>query len=289
MTGFGRGIADNDAARVTVEITSVNSKRQQDVRFILPREVAGLEPALRPQLQEAVARGSVQVALSYELKPAFVEQQVAINEILAKHVVKRLKKIATDNELQTNLTIQDVLTVPGIISENIEAPLEKLQEAAAAALAQAISELRNMQAAEGEKLCEDLSVRQQNLTRLLEKMRNSSSGLVASQRDQLFERVQKLGLDIDIDDERLAKEVVFYAERSDITEECVRLESHLNQMLEMLSGKEPVGRALEFLCQEFNREITTILSKTGNAELADTALLFKIELSKIREQVQNVE
>ena len=289
MTGYGRGRAEDGAARVSVEVSGVNRK-QRDIRFSLPRELGSLEPLLAARVQKAIGRGCLTVSLSYELAPEHRNARLSVDTDLAAHAVQRLTELADRVGIDPRLSLSDVLALPGVVvSDEQRLPVDELTQLALSALDAALGELREMQAREGAVLQRDLDGRCQVLRGLLGQMREKDGDVLLHYQRQLRERVRQLGVEVDLDDTKLAKEAVFLAERSDITEEIVRIESHLDQMDGLLGREEAPGRPLDFLCQELGREINTLAAKARSTAVSQLALAFKNELGKVREQVANVE
>ena len=289
MTGYGRGQACNGDTRVAIEVSGVNRK-QRDIRLSLPRELGCLDPLLTARVRGVAGRGCLTVSLSYELGAEHRKTQFSVDAELAAHAVQRLSELASRVGIDPRLSLSDVLALPGVVvSDEQRLPVDELTHLALAALDDALADLREMQAREGASLQQDLDERCRVLRSLLAEVRAKGSDVLVHYQQQLRERIRQLGIEVELDDGRLAKEVAFLAERSDITEEIVRIDSHLTQMSELLSGEEPPGRPLEFLCQELGREINTLAAKTRSTTVSQLALTFKGELGKIREQVANVE
>ncbi|MBT3380529.1 MAG: YicC family protein [Lentisphaerae bacterium] len=289
MTGFGRTEAECDGTTVTVQLSAVNSRKQAELRFAMPRELAALEPDLRNRLRNVVTRGSYTIAIDYELAPEKRKQMVRIDTEVGRHIVETLKKLAEETGIESDIRISDLLAVPGIVAEELAPPLGEIKQAAGEALEGALNELRDMQATEGEALRDDLLERHREMGDLLAQIKGRETEAVLHYRDRLKAKIEHLGVDLTLDDARLAKEVAFYAERSDISEEVVRLESHLQQFRELLDSDDAQGRPLEFIGQEMNREVSTLCAKSRETTLAEMGLALRNELGKVREQVLNVE
>lgn len=289
MTGFGCGEATRAGNRVRVEITAVNSRKQAEIRFAAPREFASFETAVATRVRETVSRGYVTVSVNYEASPKKRQSAIRIDKELAGQVIKLLRELACETGIDAELRAGELLQVPGIISETPVSPDKSIESALLAALGRALAQLQRMRMAEGGALQDDLGARLQSLRALLADMRRDAEQVLARWQQRLHERIETLGVELKLDDERLAREAAFCAERSDITEEIVRLDSHLSQFEELLASNEPSGRALEFLCQEMNREVSTVCAKTCDTGIADAGLAFKTELGRVREQIQNVE
>ena len=289
MTGYGRGSATANGNQVTVELSAVNSRKQVEMRFAIPRELGMLEPQLRQQVQQKLSRGNLNIAITYQLCDETNSQLGQIDLAAARRAATLLRQVAQDTDLTTELTMAEILLVPGVISQASSLPFEPLQALTAEALAQALQALDAMRLTEGLALQEDLLTRGENMRQIVTAIANRGDEAVRQQRQRLQERIGKLGLELSLDDERLTKEVVFYAERSDITEELVRLQSHLQQYHDLLHSDDDPGRKLDFLGQEMNREANTLSAKTADSEIASLALALKTELGRIREQIMNIE
>lgn len=288
MTGYGRGVSTlEDGTQVTVEISAVNSKKQAEIRVNLPKELYGLEPEIRTQIAKSLLRGTLNVSIAYKLSPTVLAERVPIDDEMARAVCERLRRFALANGLPAP-TIHDVLMVPGVIqvSDTTTFILKPLLKDA---VDNALKELDAMRMREGEMLKADLLAHAKVMEELTDKVIASEHDALIRFRDKLVERIAKLAVDVPVDEDRIAREVAFYADKSDINEETVRLKSHLSQFRSLLDADKDVGRNLDFLCQEMTRETSTLDAKTTDTQLADMALTLKIELSKIKEQIMNVE
>lgn len=289
MTGYGRATASADGNQVTVEVSAVNSRKQVDMRFAIPRELGMLEPVLRQQIQERLSRGNLQVALNYVLNPAARKEMAQIDMDVACHIADNLREVAQKTGIAGEVTLQDILLVPGVVVEATSSPYEPLKELAVAALKDALAALDDMRSREGAKLQEDLLARRQTMIELVDKIAARGDEALILQKQRLRERIAVLGVELTLDDERLTKELAFFAERADITEEIVRLRSHLDQYGELLVSDSDPGRNLDFLGQEMNREVNTLAAKTADLSISNWALALKAELARIREQIMNIE
>jgi uncharacterized protein (TIGR00255 family) len=289
MTGFGRGVADRDGDSVVVEVAAVNSRKQTDIRVVMPRELSALEPMLKQRVQERVSRGTLTVAVQYSLAPQRRVESLDIDATFAAEVARRRRDVAETAGIEPRITLSDLLQVPGVLNSSASAPAESLRDVALEALDDALDGLRAMQRAEGGKLAGDLGNRLATVRDRVHAIALRADEALVQHRQRLRERIALLGVELPIDDDRLAREVAFYAEKSDITEEVVRLRSHLDQFGELLEEDRDVGRELEFLCQEMSREAATIGAKTSETVIAEVVITVKAELARIREQVLNVE
>ena len=289
MTGYGKGTCTRNGHQATVEVSSVNSKKQADVRLNLPRELSRLEPALRNLLREHLARGSVSVTIACELSSDLRRARFEIDRGAAASVVAGLRELARSVGISDELRVGELLLVPGIVTEENPSFPAEIDQIVESAMTQALVDLSAMRSTEGQALCADLTARRDRLRELIDGIAKDADVVLAHQAKRLRERIGMLGVDLDLDDDRLAREAAFYAERSDISEELVRLESHLSQFSELLTTTEPAGRALEFLCQEMSREVSTVCAKTCDTRIAQLGLALRAELGRVREQVLNVE
>ena len=289
MTGYGRGVAERDGASLAVEISAVNSRKQVDMRFSIPRELGMLEPVLRQRIQQKLSRGSLYVVVSYQLSPEQVASGGRINIPVAQAVANELRELAKTAGLNPP-TLAEVLAVPGVLNQDRDALYEPLRELVEPALEQALETLSAARVEEGARLREDLEARGRQMQGLLEKIIAREPEALVQFKERLRARLEELGGDqVTVDEERLARELVFYADKADIAEEMVRLKSHFTKYFQLLASDGDPGRELDFLGQEMNREITTLSSKTTDLCIAEDALALKIEISKVREQVMNIE
>ena len=289
MTGYGRGEASRDGIKITTEITSVNRK-QSEITVYLPRELEPLEAQARAELNKRIARGRVTVKVGLHAAEA-LPGQVEVNVAVAKAYVDELRKMARDLKIADNISLEALVRLPGVLGAGDEVTdAEKFWPILEQALAGAMEALVKMRAKEGAHLAKDLQGRIKAMRKGVATIKAAAPEMVKRYREQLQQRIANAGLPLPPEeDERLLKEVVYFADRSDISEELARLQSHFKQFEDCAKSDEPVGRTLDFLAQEMNREINTIGSKAQDSEIAREVVQFKAELEKFREQVQNVE
>lgn len=289
MTGYGRGESSGGGFKVTTEISAVN-RRQAEIAVSLPRELEALEPKLRDEVNRVIARGRVSLRVNLHAADAASPRHLRLDLPLARAYAKELRRLAEELHLDGGVTLEALLRAPGVLQtdDSLEDP-EVYWALVSASLQKALSALLKMREREGKHLATDLKDRIALMKRAVEKIRNLAPGVSIRYRDQLRERLTAAGLPIPADDERLLKELALFADRSDISEELTRLQSHFKQFDDCLKSKEPVGRTLDFLAQEMNREINTIGSKANDAAISREVVILKTELEKFREQVQNVE
>lgn len=289
MTGYGRGTAERNGTQVTVQIAAVNSKKQAEIRCSIPRELGGLEPFMRQELQARIERGSLNVNLGYELGPDWRGRAVSLDLEVAARVLAELREFTARHDLSPDIRVGELLAVPGVAQQRSDLPEDLLQELALAALGQAIDELHAMRRTEGKALARDLRERCAVMQAAVAAVAERAEQAQIQHRDRLVERIAKLGIELATDDERLAREVAFCVDRSDITEEIVRLRSHLGQFASLLDEDGAVGRKLDFIGQEMGREIGTLGAKTTDTDISERVIEFKVELGRVREQLLNVE
>jgi uncharacterized protein (TIGR00255 family) len=287
MTGYGRGECDHDGVKFAVEINSVN-RRQSDILINLPKELIELEPRVRDEINARVSRGRLNVVIA--LHRGEQQQQAELDTALAKKYLRAIQKLQKEVGLNGSVTLDTVLRAPGVLKLN-ETTLEPeaAWQCVEKALKQALERLVKMREKEGKHLHADLAKRLAQIEKGARTIATLSPETKRRYQQTLHERIKGAGLDLPLDDERILKEVIFFAERCDISEELTRLDSHLQQFREHLDDAEPVGRMLDFLTQEMGREINTIGSKANDAQVSREVVAMKSELEKIREQVQNIE
>ncbi len=290
MTGYGRGECTAKGARITVELNSVNRK-QAEVSLSVPSELESIEPDLRDLILASVSRGRVSGRVVLQYTGASRASAVAVNETQAKAYRRELSKLAKSLEIPDNLSLDSFLRLPGVL-ESAQPTLDAkaFRAPVKSALGQALEGLLSMREKEGGNLGRDLAKRLAKLRRIVKRVAKLAPDVLKHHRERLIERLKKTNVDVpDMDDDRLLREIVYYTDRTDITEELTRLGSHFVQLEECLSDVVPVGRKLDFLAQEMFREINTIGSKANDANISSEVVTLKTELEKIREQVQNVE
>ena len=290
MTGYGRGECAQDGFKVTAELSSVNRK-QAEVSVALPRELDILEAQIRDVVNRVVARGRVNVRINLHAAEDKESARKHINQELAKDYAAEFARLSKTLKLGGEVTLDQVLRAPGVFQTDEQlAESEDLWPVVEKALNTALSALLKMREREGAHLAKDLSARIAIMQKAVAVVQKQAPLTAENYRQNLLERIKAAGLDsIAPDDERLLKEVVLFADRSDISEELTRLQSHFTQFADCVKSKEPVGRTLDFLAQEMNREINTIGSKANDAVISREVVTLKTELERFREQAQNVE
>ncbi len=288
MTGFGRGSAATDGWQASVEISAVNRK-QAEVVVQAPRELNELDARIRKAVLNVVSRGRLQVTINVE-RSLGAAADFRIDPALALAFSKAFGELGRTVGYPVLPVAADFLRQPGIIAAgNSEIDAEAAWLAIEPALTAALAQLAAMRECEGDHLKTDFLARLDALISFARKISADAPGRPIRQRELLTKRLRDAGLELDLADERVTKEIALFADRCDVSEEITRLDSHFAKFRGYLQASEPPGRALDFLCQELFREFNTIGSKANDAAIAQTVVEAKTELEKIREQVQNVE
>jgi uncharacterized protein (TIGR00255 family) len=288
MTGYGHGETDHNGTKFTVEVNSVNRK-QSDIVINLPRDLISLEPQIRQTINENISRGRTNVVVSYQ-NGTSAPRQLALDVDLARSYHDAMRALQKELNAPGEISIGAILQAPGVM----RAPEESFDSTAAwpaieRALRAALNQLIKMREREGKHLAKDLIHRLKAMRKQIKEIRSLHPDVVKRYRATLLDRIQKAGLPIGSDDERLVKEISFFADRSDVSEELTRVESHLAEFAHHLRRHEPVGRTLEFITQEIFRELNTLGAKANDAGISQRVVACKAELEKIREQIQNLE
>ena len=288
MTGFGRGEAQGQGIKVVAELGSVNRK-QFDCHVNLPREFSAFEGKVQSLVHAAIRRGHIKGSVEIT-RAKSGNCDVRIDLDLAKARVAAIRLAARKLRLTDELSASRLLDWPGVVrSETGSMDPDKAWPLVERAITLAIGKLVAMRQREGKALAKDLSARFARLRKGVEAIRQCAPAVVAGYRKTLADRIAAVNNGMQLDEAVLARELALFADRCDISEELTRLESHFAQAGQFLSGAESCGRTLDFLCQEFFREINTIGSKANNAEITRLVVDAKAELEAVREQVQNVE
>lgn len=288
MTGYGRAETDHGGTKFSVELNSVNRK-QSDIVVNLPRDLAEIEPRIRQTINENISRGRTNVVVTLH-NGQNGARNLALDAELARSYHEAMRALQKELDAPGEITISTILQAPGVMrSPERAVSAEESWPAIDRALRAALADLIKMREREGRHLAKDLIHRLKAMRKKLKEIRTFHPEVVKKYRAALLDRLQKAGLPIAIDDERLLKEISFFADRADISEELTRVESHLAQFAHHLRKNEPVGRTLEFITQEIFRELNTLGAKANDAAISQRVVACKAELEKIREQVQNLE
>lgn len=290
MTGYGCGECSQGGFKVAVEISSVNRK-QTEISINLPREIELLDAPMRDLINSHISRGRITVRVSLHSSGSQASARKHINHALAKAYMLELRRLSKDLRLEGPVTLDHLVRAPGVFQTDEEiATGEDLSPAVTSALRKALAEVIRMREREGAHLETDLAKRVNLMSRAVARVRKQAPAVARRYREQLLARIRAAGMEAPgQDDDRLVKEVVYFADRSDIAEELTRLQSHFKQFEDCRKSTEPVGRTLDFLAQEMNREINTIGSKANDSLISSEVVTLKAELERFREQAQNVE
>jgi uncharacterized protein (TIGR00255 family) len=289
MTGYGRGSADGEGFSVSVDLKTVNN-RFLDVHLRLSGELSSLEPTIKRQISARLSRGRVDVNVNFEKTS---QTAYEINRPLIAGYVDALRNMQEEFHIGGELDINVLARLPGALQPSRDGLNDEVVAGIEKALAEGLDQLERMRAQEGETLRREMAERIEKITALVPTIEDAAASLVDAYRVRLQKRIGELlsraGQVVEIDPARLAQEVAYLSDRSDVSEEMVRLRSHLTQFREALDSTGETGKMLDFLLQELNREANTTLSKSTDLSIKETALAIKAEVEKIREQVQNVE
>jgi uncharacterized protein (TIGR00255 family) len=289
MTGYGRGSADGEHFALSVDVKTVNN-RFLDIHLRLSGELSSLEPIIKRQISSRLSRGRVDVTVNFE-KTA--QTAYELNWSLIAGYVNALREMQKEFNIAGDLDINVLARLPGALQPAREGLGDDVVAGIEKALAESLDELERMRSQEGEALRQEMAERIDKIDALVPTIENAASGLVDAYRARLQKRIAELlsrnGQLVEIDPARLAQEVAYLSDRSDVSEEMVRLRSHLMQFREALNSSGETGKMLDFLLQELNREANTTLSKSTDLSIKEAALGIKAEVEKLREQVQNVE
>ena len=289
MTGYGKAMVAGDDFSVSVDLKTVNN-RFLDIHLRAGAELASLEPGIKKRITSRLTRGRVDVTISLERTAQMVYE---LNRPLIAGYVNALKQLQQDFQIAGELDINVLARIPGALQPARNGIDERIVTALESAVDQALDELEGMREQEGEALKTELRDRVRKIESVVPTIESAAAGLAEAYRVRLQKRIGELlnrgGQVVEIDPARLAQEVAYLADRSDVSEEMVRLRSHLTQFQEALDGPGEAGKMLDFLLQELNREANTTLSKSTDLVIKEAGLAIKAEVEKLREQVQNVE
>ncbi len=288
MTGFGRASLEKDGRNYIIEIKTVNNK-YNDITVKLPRNVSFMEEKIRKYVAKRISRGKVDITLNlYDYSDKI--KKIILNKELAKDYIDQLKEIAQENNLSQDINVVDVARLPDICNIIQSDDNEEIQNEIIECLTNAVDNLLQMRIEEGENIKKDLKQRILNVEQIIDQISSESTGLIEEYVVKLKKRVSELLEENQIDENRIAQEAVIYADKTSIEEELTRLKSHTKQFNELIEKSDtPIGKNLDFLIQEMNRETNTIGSKSGSNNITKLVIDMKVELEDIREQVQNIE
>lgn len=288
MTGFGRAKLEKNNRIYSMEIKSVNHK-YSDITIKLPRNLTYLEEKIKKEISKSISRGKIDVFINFE-NYSDEGKDIVINHELVKKYMEAFTKLSEENNLNLHVPVTEITKLPDVLTiKTVEDKEDVIEQEIMECIEQAISNFVSMREQEGNRIKEDLKQRVDELNSNIEKFSVYSTGLVEEYVVKLKERIKEI-LQTDILDEvRLGTEVVIYADKCSIEEEITRLRSHVIQLQQLLVEEKPVGKKLDFLIQEMNRETNTIGSKSASLAITNLVVDVKTQLEDIREQIQNIE
>ena len=287
MTGFGKNNLVINDRNYQVEIRSVNH-RYLDINIKMPRQLTYLEEIIKKAISTKVKRGKIDVSISFE-NNSTEGRNVKINTEIAKMYIEQLRKLAEVENILSDIQVTEITKLPDVLNINIDQDDDTIKQELLESVSIATDNLIEMKQAEGNKIAEDLIRRINYIEEKILKISELSTGLIEEYVVKLEERIKEILKTDIIDKSRIAQEVVIYADKTSIEEEITRLKSHIIQFRNLLKEEEPVGKKIDFLIQEMNRETNTIGSKANNLEIVNGVIDIKTELENIREQIQNIE
>ena len=288
MTGYGKGFAENSEARVTIEMKSVNH-RYLDLSIKLPKKLNFLESSVRNKISESIFRGKVDVYITLN-EHSDACYQVSINDAMAQKYLDSISAMASKLGVDNDMKASNIVRLPDVIElEETDSDEDSLKELVFEALSQCIDQFVQSRITEGERLEKDLIAKMDEMIALVDKLEKRSPIIIEEYRNRITTKIHELLEDTKIDESRIAQEVTMYADKVCIDEEMVRLKSHVAETRSVFDLDKEVGRKLDFLAQELNREANTILSKSTDVEIADIGITLKTLIEKVREQIQNIE
>lgn len=287
MTGYGKANQEIDFRKYQVEIKSVNH-RYLDISVRLPRELNYLEDYIKKAISAKIKRGKIDIFITFE-NNSKEGKEIKINTQLAKNYIAELRKLANEENLLTDIQVTEIAKYPDVLSIQENQDDEKIKFELLKVVEEATDNLIDMRKAEGEKIAEDLNKRLDIIQEKINELDKFSTGLIEEYVVKLEERIKQILKEQEIDKNRLAQEVVIYADKCSIQEEITRLNSHIAQFKNILQSDEAVGKKIDFIIQEMNRETNTIGSKSNSLDVTNGVIDMKTEIENLREQVQNIE
>ena len=288
MTGYGKANLSIEEREYQVEIKSVNH-RYLDINIKIPRTLGYLEETIKKQISEKIKRGKVDVFINFE-NNSQEGKNIKINKELAKIYINQLKELAQEGNVSDNIEVIDIAKFPDVLTIEIEQEDEKIKNEISQVTKDATDKIIEMKNIEGQKIAQDLLKRIQNIENKIEKISKKSTGLIEDYVVKLEKRIKEILKTEEIDKSRLAQEVVIYADKCSVEEEITRLKSHIFQFKNLIAdNNETIGKKLDFIIQEMNRETNTIGSKANNLEITNGVIDIKTQIENIREQIQNIE
>ena len=289
MTGYGKQSLNVDGREYQIEIKSVNH-RYLDINIKMPKTLSYLEEEVKKEISEKIKRGKVDVFITYE-NNSKEGRNITINKELAKLYIEQLKELAEEEKISSNIEVMEIAKFPDILTIKADEEDKKIKQEIIQVTTEATNKIVEMKAIEGEKIAQDLLQRISKIENKIMEISSKSTGLIEEYVVKLEKRIQEILKTEEIDKSRIAQEVVIYADKCSIQEEITRLKSHIYQFRNLITNNqnETIGKKLDFIIQEMNRETNTIGSKANNLEITNGVIDIKTEIEDIREQIQNIE
>lgn len=289
MTGYGKQNLSVEGREYQIEIKSVNH-RYLDINVKIPKAISYLEETIKKEISNKIKRGKIDVFVSFE-NNSEEGRKIEINKQLAKIYIEQLKELAQEEKIESNIEVMDIAKIPDVLTIKVDEENSKIKDEIKQVTQGAVTRTLEMKNIEGEKISQDLLQRIRNIQSKIVEISAKSTGLIEEYVVKLEKRVKELLKNDEVDKSRLAQEVVIYADKCSIEEEITRLKSHIFQFENLISNNQDgaIGKKLDFIIQEMNRETNTIGSKANNLEITNGVIDIKTEIEDIREQVQNIE
>jgi uncharacterized protein (TIGR00255 family) len=289
MTGYGKQNLSVEGREYQIEIKSVNH-RYLDINVKIPKAISYLEETIKKEISNKIKRGKIDVFVSFE-NNSEEGRKIEINKQLAKLYIEQLKELAQEEKIESNIEVMDIAKIPDVLTIKVDEENSKIKDEIKQVTQGAVTRILEMKNIEGEKISQDLLQRIRNIQSKIVEISAKSTGLIEEYVVKLEKRVKELLKNDEVDKSRLAQEVVIYADKCSIEEEITRLKSHIFQFKNLISNNQDgaIGKKLDFIIQEMNRETNTIGSKANNLEITNGVIDIKTEIEDIREQVQNIE
>ena len=287
MTGYGKASLSVENREYQIEIKSVNH-RYLDMNIKMPRAISYLEEEVKKTIMSQIKRGKIDVFVTFE-NNSTEGRKIQINKEIASIYIKELKKLAEEENILANIEVTEISKYPDVLSIQNEQNEEKIKQELIEVTNQATQKLVEMRSVEGRKMAQDLLQRVEEVQQKVAEISTQSTGLIKDYVVKLESRIKEILPNHEIDQNRLAQEVVIFADKCSVQEEIIRLNSHIDQFKDFLQTEEAIGKKLDFLIQEMNRETNTIGSKANSLEITNRVIDIKTQLENIREQIQNIE
>ena len=289
MTGYGKQNLSVGGREYQIEIKSVNH-RYLDINVKIPKAISHLEETIKKEISNKIKRGKIDVFVSFE-NNSEEGRKIEINKQLAKLYIEQLKELAQEEKIESNIEVMDIAKIPDVLTIKVDEENSKIKDEIKQVTQGAVTRILEMKNIEGAKISQDLLQRIRNIQNKIVEISAKSTGLIEEYVVKLEKRVKELLKNDEVDKSRLAQEVVIYADKCSIEEEITRLKSHIFQFENLISNNQDgaIGKKLDFIIQEMNRETNTIGSKANNLEITNGVIDIKTEIEDIREQVQNIE